>query len=219
MHTEILSDTQKELLPLIAQFKRSFYLVGGTAIALQMGHRQSIDFDLFTLSKINRTRIKHTVSQMPYKSQILFEDVDQVHFIVNEVKLTFFNYLYPVEHPMVFDKTVSMPGLLSLAAMKAFALGRRTKWKDYVDLYFLLRDFFTLKEISDEAEKIFGDEFSEKLFRGQLAFHKDIDYTEPAVFLPGFEVGAEEVKTFLIDKSLQEIHCSAQKSTDFVHYK
>ncbi len=78
MHTEILSDTQKELLPLIAQFKRSFYMVGGTAIALQIGHRQSIDFDLFTLSKINRTRIKHAVSQMPFKSQILFED--QVHF-------------------------------------------------------------------------------------------------------------------------------------------
>ena len=45
--------------------------------------------------------------------------------------------------------------------MKAFALGRRAKWKDYVDLYFILHDyFFTIKEISKEAEKIFNQQFS-----------------------------------------------------------
>ena len=46
MHVEILSSSQKKLLPYVAQFKRSFYLVGGTAIALHLGHRESIDFDL-----------------------------------------------------------------------------------------------------------------------------------------------------------------------------
>ena len=44
-----------------------------------------------------------------------------------------------------------MPSLLSLAAMKAYALGRRSKWKDYVDLYFLLTRFFKLHEITDQA--------------------------------------------------------------------
>ena len=53
MHPDILSKEQKELLPLIRQFKREFYLVGGTAIALQVGHRRSIDFDLFKLSNLN----------------------------------------------------------------------------------------------------------------------------------------------------------------------
>ena len=53
MHSEILSDNQKELLPLMAQFRREYYLVGGTAIALYLGHRRSIDFDLFKPSAIN----------------------------------------------------------------------------------------------------------------------------------------------------------------------
>ncbi len=47
MHEEVLSDKQINLLPLVREFKREFYLVGGTAIALYLGHRRSIDFDLF----------------------------------------------------------------------------------------------------------------------------------------------------------------------------
>ena len=56
MYPEILSKEQKELIPLIRKFKLEFYLVGGTAIALQLGHRRSIDFGLFRLSNLNATR-------------------------------------------------------------------------------------------------------------------------------------------------------------------
>jgi hypothetical protein len=98
MYIEIFSDKQKELLPFIAQFRRSFYLVGGTAIALHLGHRRSIDFDLFSFAELNRSKIKQKLSQIPYKQQILFEDVDQLHYNINEVKITFFNYPYPIEH-------------------------------------------------------------------------------------------------------------------------
>jgi hypothetical protein len=203
MHVEILLDKQKELLPFISQFKRSFYLVGGTAIALHLGHRRSIDFDLFTFSKPAKGRIKQRICQAPYKQQVLFEDIDQLHYNINEVKVTFFHYPYRVEHPVNFDRIISLPSLLSLAAMKAFALGRRAKWKDYVDLYFLIRNCFSIRQIADEAERLFGQEFSEKLFREQLAFHKDIDYREEVEFLPGFFVDKEEVKSFLIDISLQ----------------
>lgn len=56
MHSEILNDNQKRLLTLMAQFRREYYLVGGTAIALYIGHRRSIDFDLFKPSTINHKR-------------------------------------------------------------------------------------------------------------------------------------------------------------------
>jgi hypothetical protein len=102
-----------------------------------------------------------------------------------------------------FDHFITLPSLLSLAAMKAFALGRRAKWKDYVDLYFLLKDFFSIKEIAMEAEKLFGQLFSEKLFREQLAFHKDINYSEEVEFMEGFEADDATIKTFLIDRSLE----------------
>ena len=205
MHLEILSDQQRELLPFIAHFKRSFYLVGGTAIALHIGHRRSIDFDLFTKKKLNKSRIRQRVFELPYNKKTLFDDVDQAHFYINEVKTTFFHYPYPVEHPEMLDGIISMPSLLSLSAMKAFALGRRAKWKDYVDLYFMLNGYFSVREISMETERIFGQLFSEKLFRLQLAFHKDIDFSESVEYMPGFEVDEQEVKDFLIDKSLQEI--------------
>ena len=205
MRLEILTTQQRELLPFIASFRRSFYLVGGTAIALHIGHRRSIDFDLFTFKKLNRTRIKQKVFELPYSKQTIFDDIDQVHFLVNNVKTTFFYYPYPVEHNEMLNGVISMPSLLSLSAMKAFALGRRAKWKDYVDLYYILKEYFSIKDISTKAEQIFGQLFSEKLFREQLAFHKDIDYSEPVEYMPGFDVAEQDVKKFLIDKSLQDI--------------
>jgi hypothetical protein len=202
MQTEIFSEKQKELLPYIAQFRHSFYLVGGTAIALHLGHRRSIDFDLFTLVLLRKSEIKKKLLQLPYKQEVIFEDTDQLHLYLNGVKVTFFSYPYPVEHPIKLDKVISMPTLLSLAAMKAFALGRRAKWKDYVDLYFLIKNHFSIGEIAVGAGKLFQAQFSEKLFREQLAFHKDIDYREEVEFMEGYRVDKGDIKAFLIEKAL-----------------
>ena len=202
---DILSKEQNELLPMIRQFRREFYLVGGTAIALQVGHRRSIDFDLFKLSNLNITKTlkKIDTAKIPY---IVTRRVsEQINLVMNAVKITFYQYPYIIEAKIDFKNTFRMPELITLSAMKAFALGRRAKWKDYVDLYFLLKNCFTIKDISTEADRIFGQLFSEKLFRAQLAFHKDIDYSEPVEYMPGFEVDEQKVKDFLIDKSLQEI--------------
>lgn len=200
MHIEIFNSGQIELLPYIKNFQRSFYMVGGTAIALHLGHRRSIDFDLFTFKQLNKSRIKGKLIHFPYKQIPIFEDVDQLHLLINNVKITFFNYPYSVLHPVKIDSYITIPSLLSLAAMKAFALGRRAKWKDYVDLYFILHDFYTIQEICTEAENFFNQQFSGKLFRQQLAFHKDIDYTESVEYLVQ-PVPDDEIKSFLIDKA------------------
>jgi hypothetical protein len=201
MYTEILTEKQQELLAFIAQYKRSFYLVGGTAIALYIGHRRSIDFDLFTCTQLNKSRIKAKLIHIPYKQRIIFDDIDQLHYIINEVKITFFNYPYPVEHPVKWDNIISMPSLLSLAAMKAFALGRRSKWNDYVDLYFIITRFFSIKEIATEAEKIFTSQFSEKLFREQMAFHNDINYSEEVEYVIPNPPDPNEIRDALIEKA------------------
>ena len=200
MRTEIFNSAQIELLPYIHGFKRSFYMVGGTAIALYLGHRRSIDFDLFTFTQLNKSRIKSKLLQIPFKQIPIFEDFDQLHVLINNVKITFFSYPWSVLHPVKVGSTITLPSLLSLAAMKAFALGRRAKWKDYVDIYFILRDHYSINEICIEAEKIFNQQFSSKLFRQQLAFHKDIDYSEPVEFLVQ-PIPDDEIKSFLIDKA------------------
>lgn len=200
MHKEILNSQQIDLIPYLKDFNRSFYLVGGTAIALHIGHRRSIDFDLFTVANLNKHRIKTKLGPIPFKQIPVFEDYDQLHVVINNVKITFFSYPYPVEHPIKIASFITMPALLSLAAMKAFALGRRAKWKDYVDLYFILKNYYTIEEIATETKKIFGQLFSEKLFREQLAFHGDIDYSEPVDFIVP-PIPDDEIKNFLIDQA------------------
>lgn len=203
MHPEILNNDQKELLPLLKLFRREFYLAGGTAIALQIGHRESIDFDLFKATPFSSKKIVNKIDAKNFKYIVTRRVREQLNINVLNVKMTFFEYPYPVEHSVDYNKNISMPDLLTLAAMKAFALGRRSKWKNYVDLYFLLKEYFTISQIEQKAKGIYEQEFSEKLFRAQLAYHVDINYTEEICFLPGFEVNPEEVRQFLIDTSLE----------------
>ena len=178
MHSEILNDRQHELLPLMAQFRREYYLVGGTAIALYLGHRRSIDFDLFKSGTINHKRNLDKIAATEFTHTITRRVEEQMNLIVNDVKVTFFQYPFPVEPTVRFEQTFRLPSLLQLSAMKAYALGRRSKWKDYIDLFFLLRDHFTIGDICTEATRIFGELFSEKMFRSQLCYFEDIDYTE-----------------------------------------
>ena len=201
MHLQILSKEQADLLPNLNSFNRTFYMVGGTAIALHLGHRRSIDFDLFCQAPLNKHRLKSKLLTIPFKKNTLFEDVDQVHLMVHEVKMTFFNYPYPIEHPVKVKNIISIPDLITLAAMKAFALGRKAKWKDYVDLYFILKDRYSIEEISDKASTIFGSIYNEKLFREQLAFHKDIDFSEPVEYLIS-SASEKDIKDFLTDKAI-----------------
>jgi hypothetical protein len=201
MHPEILNTEQTTLLPYLELFSRSFFLVGGTAIALHIGHRRSIDFDLFTASSsINKKFIKEKLSSIPFNKQLLFEDVDQYHLLLHHVKFTFFSYPFPIQHAIKLKSIISMPDLLSLAAMKAYALGRRSKWKDYVDLYFIIKSHYSISEIADKAKQYYSDQFSEKLFRQQLTYHKDIDYQESVEYITT-PVEEDEIKSFLIEKS------------------
>ena len=58
-----------------------------------------------------------------------------------------------------------MPELIDLSAMKAIALGGRAKWKDYVDMYFILKNFFSLTEIENKTSQIFQDAFNPNLLK------------------------------------------------------
>lgn len=186
-------------MPFIRKFKKNHYLAGGTAIALHIGHRKSIDFYLFTFAPNNKKKISSEIQKFKARIQPIFFDIDQQHFLINEIKCTFLRYPYPVEHAIFFQDIISMPSLLDLAAMKAFALGRRSKWKDYVDLYFILDKYYTLKQIVDRAKHYFPDQLTEKLLRNQLVFHKDIDYDEKVDYVVANPPSEKLIKEFLIE--------------------
>ena len=186
------------LLSTIRRFSKQFGLVGGTAIALHLGHRRSIDFDLFSHSLFNTLILKSRIARREKIEKILVQRTGEFTFIARSVKITFFHYPYPIEFKKLFDDTVRIPNLLTLAAMKAYALGRRAKWKDYVDLYYIAKKYGDISPIVWKAKKIFGNEFNEKIFRVQLAYFKDIDYTENIVYMKGFEVSDAVIKKELI---------------------
>ena len=202
LHKEILTRKQLELLPLLKIFSNDFGLVGGTAIALYIGHRRSIDFDLFTNKKFENSDIQKKIPKGFVINQVIVDKLDEFSAVIQMVKLTFFHYPYPLKFSQNFDKVIQLPDLLTLAAMKAYTLGRRAKWKDYVDLYFIIKDYFSVKEISERARAIFGNEFNEKLFRSQLAYFKDIDYKEEINYLKGFAVDNKTIQKELIGFSL-----------------
>ena len=202
LHPEILTKEQKKLLPLVKAFYKDFGLVGGTAIALHIGHRESIDFDLFSFEEFKNINIKKRVLKNRKIDSVIRDEAEQLTFVINRVLFTFFRYPFEINYEIDFDKTLRMPSLLTLAAMKIFALGRRAKWKDYVDLFFIIKDFHSLAEIMREAKNIFGNEFNEKICREQLAYFKDINYSEEVKYLKGFEVSDKIIKKELINFSL-----------------
>lgn len=200
-HKEILNNNQTELLPLIGEFKREYYLVGGTAIALYLGHRRSIDYDLFKFSPLNRKKNLDKIQQSGFQNLVTWNVADQMNLLVNDVKITFFQYPFQIKANNSFENIIRLPGLLDLAAMKAYALGRRSKWKDYVDLYFLLKEKFSLDKISQRATNIYGNLFSDKLFRSQLSYFEDIDYAEEVDYIILNPPSDNEIKVFLIEVS------------------
>ena len=156
MHKEILSEKQHELLTLLRQFSREYYLAGGTAVALHVGHRRSIDFDLFKFSSVNHKKIVDKIraaTRLPY--EITWRVADQMNVTVGDVKLTFLEYPFPISPKRKFDDIIRIPELIDLAAMKAYALGRRSKWKDYVDLYFILKNYYPIGQICARASELF----------------------------------------------------------------
>ncbi len=198
MHKEVLSEEQVKITPLLKEFSDEFGLVGGTAIALFLGHRESIDFDLFSVKEFDNLNIKRKISKHGSIERIITDENGQYTLVVNRVKITFLHYPFLIKFSNDFGDIIKTPDLLTLAAMKAYVLGRRVKWKDYVDLYFIFKERHSFTEVIKKAKAIFGNEFNEKIFRTQLAYFDDIDYSEKIIWTKGFETSDEIIKKNLI---------------------
>jgi hypothetical protein len=203
MHEEILAPLQIKLLPLVKMFSHEFSLIGGTAIALQLGHRRSIDFDLITFSELQGDHIRSSIKKNHAIESTIVDETNELTLVVDGVKMTFLHYSFHIKCDESFRDIIQMPNLLSLAAMKAFALGRRAKWKDYIDLYYIIQKY-SFKEVVQKTHKIYRNEFNEKLFREQLAYFADIDYSESIDSMKGFEVDTKDIQNKLEKISLQK---------------
>src|SRR3989344_635204 len=174
MHAEALTVEGKKLFPKLARFK-NFYLVGGTALALQIGHRISVDFDMFSLEELSSNLLQQIKKVFGQGITITYRSSQQINLLVDGVKMTFFHYPYPVLTPLVQIEEVPTSSVLEIAAMKAFAMGQRASNKDYIDWFFMLKEkLVSIKEVIILSQKKFKGEFNDRLFLGQLLSMEDV---------------------------------------------
>lgn len=106
MHPDVLNSNQKNLLPLLAKFSKEFYMVDGTAVALHIGHRLSIDFDMFKKGTIKPKAILNKFDIANEKYKITLNMQGQLNLNCREVKFTFFDYEFEIPHPIIIEKSI-----------------------------------------------------------------------------------------------------------------
>ena len=205
MDRNVLNEKQKSLLYIVEHFSdKNFYLAGGTASALHIGHRKSIDFDMFSYGIFNNQEIYNDLIALGIKKnslEVLIDKLDEYTLFINNIKVTFLRYPFVVKD-IINKDNISLASPLTISAMKAYALGRRGKWKDYVDLYVLLQKY-PLKKIISKSKEIFGTSFSEKMFLQQICYFEDLDYTESIIWLIEDIPQDSEIKNFLREVSVK----------------
>ena len=198
MNENVLTKEQRSLAAKLFPEIKDFYLAGGTALALQIGHRRSIDFDLASRQPIEPFDLERHLISKGFQIQRTFTATgDEYSALIHETKITFFYFPFDVQHPLSWEKgKITLPSIKDLGAMKAYALGRRSKWKDYVDLYFILKFHLQLEDLLQRTKSLFSGHFNSKLFREQLCYFEDMDYSESIQYL-GHAPNDKEVKSFL----------------------
>ena len=204
MLEDFLTPAQLSLARKLFPKLQEFYLAGGTALALQIGHRRSVDFDLASAVPLRTFDLERRIMSEGFKIQSVFTATgDEFSILIEEAKLTFFYFPFAI-HPKILWQTgrIKLPEIDELGAMKAYALGRRSQWKDYVDLFFLLKFKLSIDEIIAKAKDLFSSHFNTKLFREQLCYFEDIDSSETIDYID-YAPETGEIKSFLEDIAIR----------------
>lgn len=179
INLEILDKKRQYVFKKLSAFAKEGYLAGGTALSLQLAHRKSFDFDVFVNKQIdNKIRLK--IKKFFPNCKFELNTSDQVDIETNEgIKITFLWYYFPLLKPPIKTFSLSLASIEDIAADKAHAIGRRAVWRDYVDLFFVLKlKKISLKDIINLAKKKFKNEFNSALFLDQLTYFEDIKFTK-----------------------------------------
>lgn len=212
--SQVITDSMVKICQTLAKqsFAEDYYLSGGTALALQIEHRQSNDLDFFTAKKVDAEELvawlSHHYSVKDF--EVVFRKDEQVDLKIVGTKTSFIYYPFAIINSLIDGVNVNsmLSGLKispvrEIALMKAYVLGRRTSFRDYIDIYYLLKKPYTsIGEIIKECSKkyiIEGEKvFSEKLFLQQLAYTEDItDKQEALSFLSEGSLTSEAIEDYL----------------------
>ena len=181
---------------------RDFTLVGGTALSLRIGHRQSYDLDLFgfpdalNIPMISALLLDYGAVEPQTTSKNIFST------LVNGIKVDFVRYQYPLLHPYSTEEGIRLASLEDIAAMKMAAITGRGRKRDFSDIYFLLKHF-SLAEMLELFTQKYPDS-NRFLVVKSLNYFDDAEEDDDPVFLQQADWKSirkaidKEVKTLLI---------------------
>ena len=211
MYYNILDQKRLSILPLLKEFKNDFYLAGGTALALQLGHRDSIDFDFFSPDYIDTKKLFQKIKQVFNKHKILKvqDEKNTLTVFINEnIKISFFTYPYKLISKPLNEPYLKLASIKDIGAMKLSAVVGRASNKDYIDIYYILKKI-SLVELLQGANKK-TPELDRNLILKSLVYFKDIE-KEPIKFKNKNRIAFSEIREFLIKEvknTAQEINYS-----------
>jgi len=176
LFTEILSKERESVWTKLKDFSSVGILGGGTALALQLNHRISYDFDIFSHNPIEKNLLHKVGETFPDQTiKTIVDSSDELTIEVDNVKVTFLYYPFNQLFPSVKTASVAMFDVKDIIADKAYTIGRRGAWRDYYDIYWILKEgLYSLGDVIDLASRKFGDVFNKKLFLEQLTYFDDI---------------------------------------------
>jgi len=198
MHWDILDTERTQFLQKLSFTKTSgFYLAGGTALALYLGHRDSIDFDFFKEGSIDPDEIFSLLEEACKGDTltIIQKEKDTLSVLVNNtIKLSFFGYRYPLLLPLTETSHITLASLRDIAVMKLAAITSRSLEKDYVDLYYILQTQ-SLEEMFDDATRKLP-QLDRNVILKALVYFDDVE-REHIIYKDGCVVEFSVVQDFL----------------------
>ena len=204
MFYKILDSKRRSILPIFKAFKKDFYLAGGTGIALQIGHRDSIDFDFFSKKEFDTKKLFINLKAI-FKNHSLLktqEDKNTLSILIDkEIRCSFFSYKYPLLNKTIDEENFRIASLEDIACMKCSAITSRASVKDYIDLYFLFKKIPIEKILQAITKKL--PDLDINLVLKSLTYFDDVQM-EPILFKDDHKVDFKTVKIFL-KKTVQKV--------------
>lgn len=176
MYTKVLQDWTKEFLSKVESydFPENTYLAGGTAIALQLGHRKSVDLDFFTPTKFEEIQWQQHWEER-FKFKLAQIDKQTIVGTIKKVKLSLMGFKYKLILPPEVYKDILVASLPDLAAMKLNTIMGRGAKRDFIDIYFLAKEYGLKKLLEFYGEKFGNLEEKEIMIKKGLIYFEYAD--------------------------------------------
>ena len=191
MHPETLSKKTEEVFKRIKDSVPGFYLAGGTALALEFGHRISIDLDFFSRSDFSVMQMVATLKDLGHL-QIFSEDSGTLNGELDGVKISFFKYPYELLFPEIIYEGVKLADERDIAAMKILAASDRGSKKDFVDIFVLLKKYPFVEILGFFQEKYKECNYNMLHIMKSLTYFADADKEVEPIYI--HEISWIEVK-------------------------